>query len=72
MFKKKKQAGLWYPKVTAGEFVKEGQLVGVLKDYWGQELSRYHAPYDGVILFLTHTLWTDGKVEVFTIARETE
>ena len=67
-----KSAGLWYPKVTAGEFVKEGQLVGVLKDYWGQELSRYHAPYDGVILFLTHTLWTDGKVEVFTIARETE
>lgn len=67
-----KSAGLWYPKVTAGEFVKEGQLVGVLKDYWGQELSRYHAPYDGVILFLTHTLWTDGKVEVFTIAREAE
>ena len=67
-----KSAGLWYPKVTAGEFVKEGQLVGVLKDYWGQELSRYHAPYDGVILFLTHTLWTDGKVEVFTTAREAE
>lgn len=65
-------AGLWYPKVTAGEFVKEDQLVGVLKDYWGQELSRYHAPYDGVILFLTHTLWTDGKVELFTIAREAE
>lgn len=62
--------GLWYPQVREGEFVKAGQQIGVIRDYWGNELSCYHAPYDGVVLYLTHTLWVDGKVEIYTIARK--
>ena len=56
--------------VREGEFVKAGQQIGVIRDYWGNELSCYHAPYDGVVLYLTHTLWVDGKVEIYTVARK--
>lgn len=40
-------AGLWYPKVTAGEFVKEGQLVGVLRTTGGRSFPAITRPMTG-------------------------
>ena len=43
--------GFWYPAVShAGQKLKQGALLGTLKDFYGNEIFRYTAPFDGVIL----------------------
>ena len=48
-----KSAGVWYPKVAAGDFVKEGQQIGAVADLFGDTLEKIVSPVNGVILFLT-------------------
>ncbi len=69
LYQKPNTPGLWYPQVQAGDFVRYGQPIGVVRDYWGKELERYTAPYNGVVLYLTRTLWADDFIELFTIAK---
>lgn len=45
------RSGIWYPAVTAGEIVAEGQVLGELRDYFGNVLERYTAPFDGIVLY---------------------
>jgi len=42
----------WYPAVEIGEQVEEGQVVGVVRDWFGETLEEHRAPASGVILFL--------------------
>jgi predicted deacylase len=46
----------WYPAVGCGDVVHKGQLVGELKDPFGQLLKRCEAPGDGPVLFLVTCL----------------
>lgn len=48
--------GFWYPAVEVGAQVTQGQVLGVVKDVWGQLLQTAHAPADGVCLFLVSSL----------------
>ena len=48
-----KSAGMWYPKVTAGDVVNEGQQIGTIGDLFGDMLEEVLSPVNGVILFLT-------------------
>ncbi|MGQ0550563.1 MAG: M14 family metallopeptidase [Armatimonadota bacterium] len=48
--------GCWYPVVRAGERVSKGQVVGVIRDYWGDLLVEHRAPAAGVILFVVTSL----------------
>jgi predicted deacylase len=48
-----KSAGVWYPEVAAGDFVKEGELIGAVGDLFGDTLEEIISPVDGVVLFLT-------------------
>jgi len=48
-----KNAGMWYPKVAAGDVVKEGQEIGRVGDLFGDTLEEIFSPVDGVVLFLT-------------------
>jgi predicted deacylase len=48
-----KHAGMWYPKVAAGDEVKEGQQIGMVGDLFGDTLETIVSPVDGVVLFLT-------------------
>ena len=48
-----KHAGMWYPKVLAGDFVKKGQEIGTVGDLFGNTLEKIVSPVKGVILFLT-------------------
>jgi len=52
--------GCWYPAVRAGEQVVKGQLVGELRDYFGEQLARVVAPADGVVLFRVTSLAVDA------------
>lgn len=49
--------GFWYPAVSAaGQKLKQGALLGTLKDSCGNEISRYTAPFGGVVLYYTLSL----------------
>ena len=48
-----KHAGMWYPKVAAGDLVKKGKQIGHVGDLFGDTLEKIVSPVDGVVLFLT-------------------
>lgn len=43
-------AGFYHQYVDTGLFVKSGQLIAEIKDYFGESTERIFAPYDGVVL----------------------
>jgi len=47
--------GLYYPLVSRGDHVQEGQLVGYLTDYFGNRLQYIRSPYDGIVLYIIAT-----------------
>ena len=46
-------AGMWYPKIAAGDVVKEGEQIGKVGDFFGDILENVISPVNGVVLFLT-------------------
>jgi hypothetical protein len=48
-----RDAGFWESAVGAGDELRAGQLVGRVKNLWGDVLEEIEAPRDGVVLFLT-------------------
>jgi len=49
-------SGCWYPAVRAGEKVQDGQVVGTIKDYFGNVLVTYTTPAPGIVLFSVTSL----------------
>jgi uncharacterized protein len=47
------RAGWWDAAVSAGDEVRDGELLGRVRDLWGGELEQIHAPAAGVVLFIT-------------------
>jgi predicted deacylase len=48
-----KHAGMWYPAIAAGDFVKKGEELGRVGDLFGDVLENIVSTVDGVVLFLT-------------------
>jgi hypothetical protein len=48
-----KRTGVWYPKVAAGDAVREGEPIGTVRDLFGDTLEEIVSPVNGVVLFLT-------------------
>ncbi len=48
-----KHAGMWYPKVAAGDKVQKGEQIGRVGDLFGDTLEKIISPVNGVVLFLT-------------------
>ncbi len=64
-----KHAGLWFPKQVGGRVVKEGETLGVLKDYFGNTIEIVKAPSDGFGLYgLMGPAIKEGE-SVMTIAK---
>jgi predicted deacylase len=42
-------AGMWYPRVSLNERISKGQVLGVVRDYFGQDIVEVKAPTDGVV-----------------------
>jgi predicted deacylase len=53
---KAKDEGCWYPVKKLEEEVVKGEKIGEIKDYFGKQLSTYHAPEAGRILYLVTSL----------------
>jgi uncharacterized protein len=47
------RAGWWDAAVASGDEVSEGQLLGRIRDLWGDVHEEIRAPEDGVVLFIT-------------------
>ena len=45
----------------AGQKLKQGALLGTLKDFYGNEIFRCTAPFDGVVLYYTLSLGVKCK-----------
>jgi predicted deacylase len=45
--------GMWYPSVTTGEQVGEGQIIGRIGNLYGDTLAEITAPHAGAVLFIT-------------------
>jgi predicted deacylase len=41
--------GMWYPRVSRNERISKGQVLGVIRDYFGQDIMEIKAPRDGVV-----------------------
>lgn len=54
------QSGVWYPAVREGQVVKKGQLLGELRDYFGELLETYTAPFDALVLYY----WSSPAINV--------
>ena len=51
-----KHNGFWYPVFKAGEKFNKGEILGEIKDCFGNILESYRAEYDGVVLYQTISL----------------
>ena len=47
------RAGWWDAAVGSGDEVREDQLLGTVRDLWGEVHEEIRAPRDGVVLFIT-------------------
>jgi predicted deacylase len=41
--------GMWYPRVSLYERISKGQVLGVIRDYFGQDIVEIKAPSDGLV-----------------------
>ena len=48
-----KHAGMFYPNVSAGDVVRQGQEIGRVGNLFGETLETVIAPVTGNVLFLT-------------------
>ncbi len=48
--------GCWYPEVKAGQRICEGDLLGEIKDFFGNVIEKYYAKINGVVLYMTVSL----------------
>ncbi len=48
--------GLWYPAVREGERIRRGQMLGCIRDLWGECLQTLVAEGDGVVFYYTGAL----------------
>lgn len=59
------QKGVWLPNISLNQKVKKGDLLGTVTDFFGNELKRYYAEGDGIIVyFIAGMLVMDGDEAV--------
>jgi predicted deacylase len=47
--------GVLWPKAKVGKTVKNGELLAVVNDFFGNQLAEVHAPFGGVLLYILGT-----------------
>ena len=58
------EEGLWYPSVKAGDKVTVGQTLGELRTFNGTLIHEAIAKKDGVVLYLSGTLFVPKGVDL--------
>lgn len=60
--------GCWYPQIKLGDTVTEGQVVGIVKDYFGETLAEYTAPAGGLVLLVCAAMSVNANDPLIGIA----
>ncbi|OGD21929.1 MAG: hypothetical protein A2W03_11150, partial [Candidatus Aminicenantes bacterium RBG_16_63_16] len=61
--------GLFYPETRMGYYVRKGERVGTLKDYFGRVQDAVRAPFSGIILYLINTPPANKGEPLFEVGR---
>ena len=61
--------GCWYPCVSAGQDIQAGDVLGEIRDFFGNLISCITSPIDGVILVLTASLSIKRGDPLVTVGR---
>jgi predicted deacylase len=61
--------GLFFPETKMGYYVREGQRVGVVTDYFGRVQNVIRAPWSGVILYIINTPPANAGEPLFEVGR---
>lgn len=62
-------SGRFYPKVGVGETVQEGQIVGIMRDIYGDVVAQMRTPRAGIVVYrYSHPVVTEGE-SVLAIGR---
>jgi hypothetical protein len=48
--------GCWYPAVRVGQRVAADDVIGVVRDYWGEPIVEVKSPAEGIVLFIVMSL----------------
>ena len=49
-------SGCWYPDVELEQNIKQGQRLGVIKDFFGNVLEEVYCEFDAIVVFMTVSL----------------
>ena len=64
--------GLFYPLTEMGYYVKKGEPIGYITDYFGKKLKTYTAPFTGILLYIIYTPPANTGEPLFEVGRVTE
>jgi uncharacterized protein len=64
--------GLFYPLTEMGYYVKEGEPIGYITDYFGKKLKTYTAPFTGILLYIVYTPPANKGEPLFEVGHITE
>lgn len=56
IYKNAGHTGCWYPTKKAGDTFKKGEILGYVKDYFGNVLETCVAEIDGILLYQVSSL----------------
>jgi hypothetical protein len=64
--------GLFYPEAGMGDYVKQGEVVGVITDYTGEVLEKVRSPFTGILLYIIGTPPCNTGEPLFEVGRVKE
>lgn len=50
------EQGLWYPQIKRGQKIEQGELIGYLEDFFGNQIKAYYAEEAGTVLYYANAL----------------
>jgi predicted deacylase len=59
--------GMWYPALTVGESLGDGQTVGHIRDLFGTPLAAIASPHGGIVFFVTSSPAMQGRGLVMAV-----
>ncbi len=64
--------GLFYPEVLRGAYVRQGEVVGIVTDYFGQVKEKVLSPFTGILLYHIGTPPCNRGEPLFMVGRVRE
>lgn len=61
--------GFWYPRYRAGEKFSEGELLGEIRDCFGNLVTSYYAEFNGVVLYGVFSLAVRKSEEILAYGK---